>query len=181
MNRLFERYKTNIAPTIQKEFGIGNVYAVPRLKKITVNVGVGKIAADQKMLDAVVSTIQRITGQKPVLIKSTKSISNFKLRKGMIVGVMATLRGRRMYDFLDKLINVALPRVRDFQGINPQSVDGHGTITIGFKEHIVFPEIRSDEIEAIHGLEVCITTTATNSAQGHRLLELLGMPFKKKQ
>lgn len=179
MNRLQERYKTTIVPTLQSEFGIKNILAVPKLTKITLNVGVGKVSGDKKMMDTIISTITRITGQKPVLVKSTKSISNFKLRAGMIVGVLVTLRGKRMYEFLDKMINVALPRVRDFQGLSDTSVDAHG-MNIGFKEHIVFPEIRTDEIELVHGLEVAITTTGSSAAQTRRLLELFGMPFKKK-
>lgn len=179
MNQLQQRYKQDIIPTLQQEFGITNVHAVPAITKVTLNVGVGRAAGDKKVIDGVISTLTRITGQKPVLVKARKSISNFKLRQGTVVGVMVTLRGRRQYDFLEKLIQVALPRVRDFQGISKQSVDAHGNLNIGFKEHLVFPEIRSDEVELVHGLEVAITTTAGQHQSGYRLLELLGIPFKK--
>lgn len=179
MNRLKDRYQKELKPVLQKEFNIRNVNAVPKLQKITLNVGVGKAGGDKRIIDGVINTIKRISGQKPVLIKARKSISNFKLRQGVVVGVKVTLRGNRMYDFLDKLINVALPRVRDFQGIKPTSFDEQGTLNIGFKEHLVFPEIQSDEVEHIHGLEVAVTTSAQQRLQGYRLLELLGVPFKK--
>ena len=179
MNVLLEKYKTEVLPSLQKEFSIPNVMAVPKLDKITVNVGVGKAAGDKKVIEGVVDTITRITGQKPVLVKARKSISNFKLREGMVVGVMATLRGDSMYDFMYNLVNITLPRVRDFRGINTKSVDADGNLNIGFKEHIVFPEIQSDEVEHVHGLEVAVTTTAKTREQGYRLLELLGVPFKK--
>lgn len=179
MNRLKEKYIKSVVPALQSEFKITNVNAVPRLTKVTLNVGVGKAGGDKKLIDAAVSTIQRITGQKPVQIKARKSISNFKLREGTVVGIKVTLRGNRMYDFIDKLINIALPRVRDFQGITPSSFDEHGSLNIGFKEHLVFPEIQSEEVEQVHGLEVAITTTAKQREVGFRLLQLLGMPFKK--
>lgn len=178
-NRLQERYKKEIIPVLMKEFGITNVNAVPKLSKITLNVGVGRAGGDKKVIDAVVSTITRISGQKPIQTKAKKSISNFKLRQGTVVGVTVTLRGQRMYDFLDKMINITLPRVRDFQGIKTTAVDPEGNINIGFKEHMVFPEIKSDEIEHVHGLEVAITTTAGDKKRGFRLFELLGIPFKK--
>lgn len=179
MNRLEQRYKKDIIPQLMKQFEIKNAQAVPTLSKITVNVGVGRAQGDKKIIDNVVSTLTRITGQKPVLTKSRKSISNFKLREGMVVGVMVTLRRQRMYEFFDKLINVTLPRVRDFQGIKKTAVDADGNLNIGFKEHLVFPEIMTDSIEHIHGLEVAVTTTAKNREQGYRLFELLGIPFKK--
>ncbi|MDP3970414.1 MAG: 50S ribosomal protein L5 [bacterium] len=180
MNVLKEQYKKDIAPQLKKEFEIKNAMAVPKLTKITVNVGVGRAAGDKKVIENVVSNITRITGQKPVLVKARKSISNFKLREGMIVGVMVTLRGKSMYDFMYKLVNITLPRVRDFQGIDPKAVDTDGNLNIGFKEHIVFPEISSDEVERVHGLEVAVTTSTTSREQGYRLLELMGVPFKKK-
>ncbi|EKD76577.1 MAG: 50S ribosomal protein L5 [uncultured bacterium] len=179
MNRLEERYKKEIVPKLKEDFGIKNVQAVPKLLKVTLNVGVGKAMGDKKIIDNAVNTLTRITGQKPVLTKAKKSISNFKLREGTVVGVMVTLRRRRMYDFLDKMINITLPRVRDFQGIKPSSVDAEGNMNVGFKEHIMFPEINTDGIEHIHGLEVAITTTAHDRKQGFRLFELLGIPFKK--
>lgn len=179
MNRLQERYKKEIQGQLKEELGIKNVNAIPKLEKITLNVGVGKAQGDKKVIENVESTLQRITGQKPVATKARKSISNFKLRQGTIVGLSVTLRGERMYAFMDKLVNVTLPRVRDFQGINRKSVDAQGSLNIGFKEHIVFPEIKSDEVEHVHGLEVAITTTASSTAEGIRLLEKLGVPFKQ--
>lgn len=179
MNRLKERYNKEIAPELEKELGITNVHAVPHLEKITVNVGVGKAQGDKKVIENVESTLQRITGQKAVATKAKKSISNFKLREGTVVGLMVTLRGERMYAFMDKLINVTLPRVRDFQGIERKSVDDHGNLNIGFREHIVFPEIKSDEVEQVHGLEVAITTSSNTSAGGMKLFEKMGVPFKK--
>ncbi len=180
MNQLKGKYLKTVVPALQSEFKITNVNAVPKLTKVTINVGVGKAGGDKRIIDAAVNTIQRITGQKPILIKARKSISNFKLRQGTVVGIKVTLRGNQMYDFIDKLINIALPRVRDFQGITRSSFDNYGSLNIGFKEHLVFPEIQSDEVEQIHGLEVAITTTARQRELGFRLLELLGMPFKKK-
>lgn len=179
MNRLEQRYKKEIAPQLMQQFQIKNSQAVPKLEKITINVGVGRAQGDKKIIDSVVNTVTRISGQKPVQTKSRKSISNFKLRAGMVVGVMVTLRRQQMYEFLDKLINVTLPRVRDFQGIKKTAVDADGNLNIGFKEHLVFPEIKTDSIEHIHGLEVAVTTTAKNREQGYRLFELLGIPFKK--
>lgn len=179
MTELEKKYTAEILPELQKQFSITNIMAVPKLEKITINVGVGRAGGDKKIIEGVVNTLARITGQAPVKVKSRKSISNFKLRAGMIVGVMTTLRGDQMYEFMYRLVNITLPRVRDFQGINPKSIDEHGNLNIGFKEHIVFPEIKFDEVEHLHGLEVSITTTANNREQGKRLLELLGMPFKK--
>lgn len=174
---LAEHYRQQVVPALQKEFGLKNPLAVPRLVKVVLNVGLGKQSGDSKHIDLVVKTLTRITGQKPVLTKAKKSISNFKIRQGMVVGAMVTLRGKRMYDFLEKLIRVALPRVRDFRGLSPKSVDAQGNLAIGFKEHLIFPEIRSDEVEAIHGLEVAITTTAHNRQRGLKLFEFLGFPF----
>lgn len=179
MTRLEQRYKDQIIPALKQEFGIKNANAVPKLTKIKLNVGIGKAQGDKKVVDAVVSTLTRITGQKPVLTKARKSISNFKLREGMVIGVTVTLRRNRMYEFLDKMINVTMPRVRDFQGIKRTAIDADGNLNIGFKEHLVFPEIKADSIEMIHGLEVALTTTAESREQGMRLFELLGIPFKK--
>ncbi|MFA6553218.1 MAG: 50S ribosomal protein L5 [Patescibacteria group bacterium] len=177
--RLKAKYFKLVVPAMEKRFGYKNVMAVPRLTKVVLNSGVGKSLKDDKFIDAVVNTLTRISGQKPMLARAKKSISAFKIRQGMTVGVMVTLRGNRMYDFVDKLMNVALARVRDFQGVNPKGVDEHGNLTIGFKEHIVFPEIRSDEVERIHGLEVCLTTNAKSKEEGLELFTLLGFPFKK--
>ena len=164
---------------MQGRFKYANALAVPRMSKVTINVGTGKALQDDKLLDSIVDTITRISGQKIVFTKARKSISAFKIRAGMTVGVRATLRGNRMYDFIEKLINVTLPRVRDFQGIDKKSVDVNGNLSIGFKEHIAFPEIRSDEIERIHGLEVTVTTTAKTHDEGVELFTILGFPFKK--
>ena len=179
MSVLSEQYQKEIVPKLKEEFGVGNVMALPKLERITVNVGVGRAQGDKKIIEQVSKNLARITGQKAILVKARKSISNFKLREGMVVGVMVTLRGEAMYDFMYKLVNITLPQVRDFQGINRSSVDAHGNLNIGFKEHIVFPEISSDEIEQLHGLEVSMTTTTNSREQGFRLFELLGVPFKK--
>ena len=164
---------------MQERFKYANALAVPRMSKVTINVGTGKALQDDKLLDFIVGTLTRISGQKTVFTKARKSIATFKIRAGMTVGVRVTLRGDRMYDFIEKLINVTLPRVRDFQGLDKKSVDGNGNLSLGFKEHIAFPEIRSDEIERIHGLEVTVTTTAKTHDEGVELLMILGFPFKK--
>jgi large subunit ribosomal protein L5 len=180
MNSLQEKYIKKIVPAMKKEFGYTNDLAVPKMLKVTINSGTGKALKDEKYLDTVVSTLTRISGQKPVQNRAKKSISAFKIRKGMIIGVSVTLRGARMYDFVDKLVNVALARIRDFQGVDPKNVDHNGNITLGFKEHIVFPEIHSDEVERIHGLSVTITTNAATNKEGFELFSLMGFPFKKK-
>lgn len=180
MNRIQTKYQKEIVPLLKKELGISNILAVPRITKIVVNIGLSKSLNDKKFVDIAVSTLTRITGQKPVLTTAKKSISNFKIREGMIVGAMVTLRGKRMYDFLDKLVNVAFPRIRDFHGIDPKKgFDEHGNFAIGFKEHLVFPEIGGEEIENIHGLELAINTTAKDRAQAFALLSAFGFPFKK--
>ena len=179
MTRLEQRYKEQMIPALMKEFSITNIQAVPKLLKVTLNVGIGKAQGDKKVIEAVTNTLSRISGQKPIQTKAKKSISNFKLREGMVVGVKVTLRGDRMYAFLDKLINITMPRVRYFQGIKRTAVDADGSLNIGFKEHLVFPEIQTDSIEHVHGLEVALSTTAKTRAQGMRLFELFGIPFKK--
>jgi len=166
-------------PVLKDEFKMRSVMQMPRLNKVVLNVGLGKALGDAKQQENAFKTLQRITGQKPVYTKARKSISNFKIRQGMVVGVSVTLRGSRMYDFLDKLVNITLPRVRDFRGLSATAVDKQGNLTIGFKEHVVFPEIRADEIESLHGLEVTIATTARQQQLGRRLFELLGFPFSK--
>lgn len=181
MNRLRQRFTKEIIPAMKEKFGYKNNLQVPQVTRITLNSGIGQALTDEKHRDAVVNTLTRISGQKPVLTKAKVSIAAFKVREGMTVGVSVSMRGERMYTFLDKLINVALPRVRDFRGIDKKSVDATGNISIGFKEHIVFPEISSDEIERIHGLEVNITTSAKTREEGLSLLTHLGMPFKKEQ
>lgn len=174
---LKEHYFKNVVPSLVKEFGLKNNLAAPRLTKVTINIGLGQQGKDSKLAEVAYRTLERITGQKPVFTRAKKSISNFKIRQNMVIGAMVTLRGVRMYDFLEKLIRVSLPRVRDFRGLPIKSIDSQGNLSIGFKEHLIFPEIRSDEVETIHGLEVAITTTARNRQQGHKLFEFLGFPF----
>lgn len=178
MNSLKEKYLKEVTPEMKERLGGKNNLAVPRLEKVIINVGTGRAIREPKFIDVVVNTLTRITGQKPVLTKAKKSISNFKIRKGMTVGAKVTLRGKRMYDFIEKLIKVSLPRVRDFRGLSPQAVTAQGNLSIGFKEHTVFPEIKSDEVEALHGLEVNIATTAKTKKEGIMLLKLLGFPFQ---
>lgn len=176
---LKEKYIKEVIPALKKDLGIDNVMALPKIKKVTINIGLGKSLSDPKFTEIAQSTLTKISGQKPVFRKAKKSISAFKIRQGLEVGLMVTLRGKRMYDFLSKLINVALPRARDFRGLDSKSIDEMGNLTIGFREHIIFPEIKSDEIEKIHGLEVSISTTASSKEEGLKLFEKLGFPFKK--
>lgn len=171
-------YKEKAIPELKKKLNLKNVHQLPKIIKVTVNIGLGKAKDDPKLVDFAENSLTRITGQKPVITLAKKSISNFKVREGMKVGMVVTLRGKSMWSFLNKLINVALPRVRDFRGLNPKSIDKQGNYTIGFKEHIVFPEIKSDEVEKIHGLEVSITTTAGSREVGETLFRLLGFPLK---
>ena len=181
MYRIQERYQKEAVPQLMREFAFKNVMEVPRIKKIVVNVGVGSEAAENaKAIDAAVNDMTIITGQKPVVAKARKSIANFKLREGKAIGVKVTLRGQRMWSFLDRLMNVALPRVRDFRGVPPEAFDGRGNYTLGLREQLVFPEIEYDKIDKLRGLEVTVVTTARNDEQGRRLLQLLGMPFTKK-
>ncbi len=181
MYRLQEKYQTEVREQLMKEFSLGNVMQVPRVEKIVVNVGVGSETQDNsKALDAAVGDMTIITGQKPVVAKARKSISNFKLREGKPIGVKVTLRGQRMWAFLDRLVNVALPRVRDFRGVPSESFDGRGNYTLGLREQLVFPEIEYDKIDKVRGLEITVVTTAADDEQGRRLLALLGMPFAKK-
>ncbi len=174
---LKEKYKKEVAPAIMKEGGHKNIMAVPKLEKVVLNAGLSKALKDPKYFDIIENTLSRITGQKPIKTKAKKSISNFKIRKDLVVGMKVTLRGKRMYDFVEKLINVTLARIRDFRGLSPRAVDSNGNLNIGFKEHIAFPEIRPDEIEKIHGLEVSVVTTSKNREQGLKFLKLLGFPF----
>ncbi|MBD3310912.1 MAG: 50S ribosomal protein L5 [Candidatus Magasanikbacteria bacterium] len=179
-SRLYKEYKKNIVPALIKEYGYKNAMEVPKLEKVVVNVGYGRHVKDKAYVDNVEETIKLITGQKPIHNKAKKSISNFKIREGMNVGASVTLRGKKMYDFVDKLVSVTLPRVRDFRGINPKSFDEQGNYTIGFKENIAFPEIDTDAVDNIHGLEVVVCTSAENKKEAKTLLEKLGFPFKKK-
>lgn len=178
--RLREKYRSEVAPALQKEFGYDNVMRVPRLAKIVVNIGMGEAVGNVKLIDFAVRDLTEITGQRPVVTRAKRSVAAFKLRQGMPIGVMVTLRDRRMWDFLDKLVNVALPRTRDFQGISPDAFDGRGNYTLGMREQLVFPEVDYDKIDKVRGMELTIVTTAQNDEEGRRLLKLLGMPFKTK-
>ncbi|TAK03296.1 50S ribosomal protein L5 [Patescibacteria group bacterium] len=177
---LKEHYKTVAIPALRQAFGYKNVHAVPAITKVTLNVGLSKGLKDAKFLETAESTLRRITGQQPVKTKARISISNFKIREGMVIGMKVTLRGARMWDFLEKLIKVSIPRMRDFRGLPERGFDGQGNYTMGFKEHIAFPEIRSDEIEVVHGLQVTIGTSAKTKPEALALLKALGMPIEEK-
>jgi large subunit ribosomal protein L5 len=177
--RLHQRYLDEIVPALVKEFRYTNAMQVPRLEKIVVNIGLGEAIQNGRAIDAASADVKTITGQAPIVIKARKSVAAFKLRTGMPIGVKVTLRGRRMYEFLDKLVNVALPRIRDFRGIDPRAFDGHGNYTLGMREQLVFPEIDYDKIDRIRGLEVCVVTTARTDDEGRALLGHFGMPFRK--
>jgi large subunit ribosomal protein L5 len=179
MPRLKDRYRKEILLALMKEFGYRNVMEVPRLQKIVVNVGLGEALQDVKALDAAARDIATITGQKPIVTRARKSIAGFKLREGNPIGVKVTLRGNRMYDFLDRMCNVALPRRRDFRGVSPDSFDGRGNYTLGFREQLVWPEVDYDSIDKIRGMEVTIVTTAKTDEEARRLLQLFGMPFRR--
>ncbi len=176
--RLKEIYLNEVTPALKKTFGLENVMQVPRMSKIVVNIGLGEALENAKALDAAVQDVGVITGQQPVITKAKKSIANFKLREGRSIGVKVTLRGERMWSFLDRLMNVALPRVRDFRGVSPNSFDGRGNYTMGFQEQLIFPEIDYDKIDKVRGFEVTIVTTATNDEEAREMLRLLGMPFR---
>ncbi len=176
--RLKARYQKEIAPALKAKFGYKNVMAAPRLVKVVLNAGVGRNAKDKAFIDSVASSLARISGQKPILTKAKKSISAFKTRKGMVIGVVVTLRGARMFDFVEKLVKITLPRIRDFRGLDLKQVDNQGNLAVGFKEHIAFPEIKADEVDNIHGLQVSLATTAKNYVQGLELFKLMGFPFK---
>ena len=178
MSRLKQRYVQEIVPAMVKEFEYSSVMQAPRLDKIVINVGLGEATQNAKALDAAVKDISAIAGQKPVITRAKKSIAAFKLREGMPIGVMVTLRGERMYDFLDKLVSVALPRTRDFQGVPGSSFDGRGNYSLGLKEQLIFPEIEYDQIDKLRGLQVTIATTARTDEEARRLLQLVGMPFR---
>jgi large subunit ribosomal protein L5 len=175
--RLLARYREEIVPELMREFGYKNVMQVPKLEKIVVNIGLGEAIQNAKAIDAAVGDLSAITGQKPVVTKAKKSIAAFKLRAGMPIGAMVTLRGQRMYEFLDRLTAIALPRIRDFRGVSPNSFDGRGNYTLGLREQLAFPEIDYDRIDKVRGLEMSIVTTAKTDEEGRRLLTLLGMPF----
>jgi len=177
--RLAETYRKTIVPKLKADLGIDNVMQVPKIIKITVNMGVGEAVADRKVMDAAVADLTKITGQKPLVTKSRKAIAAFKLRQGLAVGCMVTLRGDRMYEFLDRLISIAMPRIRDFRGVSARSFDGRGNYSLGVKEQIIFPEIQYDQIDVIRGMDITITTTATDNKQGRALLEAFNFPFRK--
>lgn len=177
--RLKEKYQKEVAPAIAKEFGIKNPMAIPRVQKIVLNMGMGEAIANAKILDTATEELRTITGQKPVITKAKKSIASFKLRQGMPIGVMVTLRGDRMYEFLDRFVSIALPRVRDFRGVSPKAFDGRGNYTIGVREQLIFPEIDFNKVDKLRGMNISIITTARNDEQARALLKGLGMPFRQ--
>jgi large subunit ribosomal protein L5 len=178
MMHMLEKYTKEVMPALQKDFGYKSVMQVPKLEKVVINMGVGAASQNVKILDAAVDELNRIAGQKPQVTRTKKAISNFKIRENMPIGCMVTLRGKRMYEFLDRLINMAIPRIRDFRGVPTRSFDGRGNYTLGVKEQIIFPEIEYDKVERVHGMDICIVTTAPNNEQARRLLTLMGMPFR---
>ena len=179
MSVLKETYKSEIAPALMKKFGYKSVMQIPKLDKIVINVGCGEARENSKVVDAIINDLQIITGQKPVICRAKKSVANFKLREGMPIGVKVTLRGDRMYEFLERFFNLALPRVRDFRGINPHSFDGRGNYAMGIKEQLIFPEIEYDKIDAVRGMDIIMVTTANTDEEGRELLKLLGAPFSE--
>ena len=179
MARLKEMYRSEVAPALMKKFGYKSVMQIPKLDKIVINVGCGEAKDNSKVVDAIVNDLSIITGQRPVLCKAKKSVANFKLREGMVIGVKVTLRGDRMYEFLDRFLNLALPRVRDFRGINPDSFDGRGNYSMGVKEQLIFPEIDYDKVDKVRGMDICVVTTAQTDKEGFALLRALGCPFRQ--
>ena len=177
--RLEQHYREKIVPQLQQDLGLKNVMEVPRITKITVNMGVGEAAADRKLMDAAMTDLTKITGQKPLICKATKAIAAFKLRAGLPIGAKVTLRGARMYEFLDRLISIAMPRIRDFRGVSVRSFDGQGNYSLGIKEQIIFPEIQYDQVDKLRGMDITITTTARDNRQGRALLEAFNFPFRK--
>jgi len=179
MARLHEQYSKELAGQIQKKLGLGNLMEVPKITKITINMGVGEAVADKKIMEKAREDMQKIAGQKPVTTIARKSVAGFKIRDGMPIGCKVTLRRERMYEFLDRLVNIAIPRIRDFRGLNPKSFDRQGNYSMGVQEQIIFPEINYDEIDALRGMDIIITTTARNPEEGKALLEAFNFPFKK--
>ncbi|TMB91329.1 MAG: 50S ribosomal protein L5 [Chloroflexi bacterium] len=177
--RLRRRYLDEIVPALVSEFRYKNAMQVPGIEKIVLNIGLGEAITNARAIDAAVADLKQITGQAPIVIRAKRSVAAFKLREGMPIAVKVTLRGRRMYEFLDKLVNVALPRIRDFRGVDTKAFDGHGNYTLGLREQLVFPEIDYDKIDKLRGLEVCIVTTASTDAEGQSMLAAFGMPFRK--
>ena len=179
MNYLREKYQKEVAPALMKTLGITNVMQIPSIQKVVVNIGMGEAMENPKALDAAVQDLTAITGQKPVITKARKSIANFKLREGRAIGTSVTLRGEKMWAFLDRVMNIVLPRVRDFRGVSAESFDGRGNYTLGLREQIIFPEIEYDKVDKVRGMEITIVTTATSDDQATALLQMLGMPFRK--
>ncbi|NOT24611.1 MAG: 50S ribosomal protein L5 [Acidobacteria bacterium] len=178
MNRLRDRYQKEVAPALSKEFGYSNVMAIPKIEKVVINMGLGEATQNAKVADVGADEVGRITGQKPVVRRSTKSIAQFKLRAGMPIGVMVTLRGERMYEFLDRLFSIALPRVRDFRGVSPKGFDGRGNYTLGLRDQLLFPEIDYMKVDKARGMNVSVVTTARTDEEARKLLQLMGMPFR---
>jgi large subunit ribosomal protein L5 len=178
MSRLRERYEKEVAPALKKEFGYSNVMAIPRIQKVVVNMGLGDATQNAKIVDTGADEVGRITGQKPVVTRAKKSIAQFKVRKGMPIGTMVTLRGERMWEFLDRLISVALPRVRDFRGVSPRGFDGRGNYTLGLKDQLLFPEIDYMKVDKARGMNISVVTSARTDEESRKLLQLLGMPFR---
>ncbi len=178
MSRLKERYQKEVAPALKKEFGYKNVMAIPKIEKVVVNMGLGEATQNAKIVDTGVDELARVTGQKPVVTRAKKSIAQFKVRKGMPIGTMVTLRGPRMWDFLDRLMAVALPRVRDFRGVSPRGFDGRGNYTLGLKDQLLFPEIDYMKVDKARGMNISVVTTASTDEESRKLLQLLGMPFR---
>lgn len=179
MPRLKDFYKSEVAPALMKKFNYDSVMQIPQLNKIIVNVGAGEAKENSKVIDAISSDLMKITGQKPMICRAKKSVANFKLREGMPIGLKVTLRGDRMYEFLDRLFNVALPRVRDFRGINPNSFDGRGNYNLGIREQLIFPEIDYDKIDKVRGMDICFVTTAKTDEEAREFLTLMGAPFTR--
>lgn len=177
--RLREHYTKNVVPALTKEFGYKNVMAVPKIEKVSINIGLGEATQNQKLMEPAVAELSQIAGQKPIVTKAKKSIAAFKLREGMSIGTMVTLRGDRMFEFLDRLMNVALPRVRDFRGVSTKSFDGRGNYTLGIRDQLIFPEIDYNKVDKVKGMNISITTTAKTDAEGLALLKSLGMPFRQ--
>lgn len=177
--RLLDRYRNEIVPDMMKRFNFKNPYRVPRLTKIVVNVGLGEAVQDKRLLDNVAEGLAMITGQRPAVTRAKKAIAGFKIKKGALVGCKVTLRRARMYEFLDRLINIAIPRIRDFRGLNPNSFDEHGNYTFGITEQVIFPEIDMDKVQIIHGMDITIASSARNKEEGFELLRLFGMPFRR--
>src|SRR6266568_3178092 len=181
ISRLKEKYRQEVAPALQKEFSYKNPMQIPNVKKVVINIGMGEViqSSNPRAMDNAVNDLSTITGQRPVITRAKRSVAAFKLREGMQIGCMVTLRGDRMFHFLDKLLNVALPRLRDFQGVSPEAFDGRGNYTLGLREQLVFPEIDYDKVDKVRGMEVSIVTTARTDEEGRQLLKLMGMPFKR--